>query len=293
MGVAEDFQTFRSNYLIPTDTISNISYRYKRITKQLNKDFWNTDSDTAHSFYAGSYGRDTAAKGISDLDVVFQLPSSVYDQYNAHAVNGQSSLLQAVKRSIENTYRTSESFGDGQVVVIKFDDNITFEVLPAFFNKGGNYTYPNANSGGSWQTCDPKAEIDAIQKRHDACNANLKELCRMTRVWRDYVSAPMGGMLIDTLAYQFIETWQYRDKSFLYYDFMARDFFAFLAKQDQAQAHWRAPGSGSYVKRFGVFEHKARSAELRCKEAIDYAANEHHRSSRAKWREVFGPQFPA
>ncbi|MES2983738.1 MAG: hypothetical protein V4735_00950 [Pseudomonadota bacterium] len=36
MGVAEDFQNFRNNYLIPTDKIGSISYRYKRITKQLN-----------------------------------------------------------------------------------------------------------------------------------------------------------------------------------------------------------------------------------------------------------------
>lgn len=63
MGVGEDFSTFRDNYQITIDLISSISYRYKRITKQLNKDFWNTVSDTAHSLYVGSYGRDTAAKG--------------------------------------------------------------------------------------------------------------------------------------------------------------------------------------------------------------------------------------
>lgn len=293
MGVAEEFQTFRSNYLIPSDTISTISYRYKRITKQLNKDFWNTESDTAHSLYAGSYGRDTAAKGISDLDVVYHLPSSIYDQYRNHAGNGASALLQAVKKSIAKTYTTSDAFGDAQVVVIRFDDNIHFEVLPGFAKTGGGFIYPNANNGGSWPTCDPRAEIDAVEKRNVACNYNLKELGRMTRVWRDYVDAPMSGMLIDTLAYQFIETWEHRDKSFLYYDFMARDFFAFLAKQDQAQKHWRAPGSGSYVWRKGVFEHKARSAELRALEAIAHATKNENWASRQKWREIFGPKYPA
>jgi hypothetical protein len=293
MGVAEDFTTFRSNYLIPSSVISDISYRYKRITSQLNKDFRNLDSDTAHSMYSGSYGRDTAVKGISDLDVVYSLPVALYEQYRKHTVNGPSALLQAVKKSISKTYPTSDTFGDGQVVVCNFSDGIRFEVLPAFAKQGGGFIFPNANSGGSWPTCEPRAEIDAIQKRHDACNGNLKELCKIGRVWRDYVSAPISGMLIDTLAYQFIETWPHRDKSFLYYDFMARDFFEFLAKQNQTQAHWRAPGSGSHVVRTGVFEHKARSAELRCKEAIDYANTNNQWSSRQKWREVFGPQFPA
>jgi UTP:GlnB (protein PII) uridylyltransferase len=98
MGVGDDFATFKDNYNISAALISSISYRYKRITRQLNTDFWATESETAHSIYVGSYGRDTAATGISDLDIAFVLPYDVYKQYNAHAYNGQSALLQAVKK---------------------------------------------------------------------------------------------------------------------------------------------------------------------------------------------------
>src|SRR3546814_805365 len=187
MGVGEDFSAFKDNYNISSDLISSISRRYKRITRQLNKDFWTTDSDTAHSLYVGSYGRDTAAKGISDLDIGFVLPYSQYKKYNPYETNGQSALRQAVKTSIQNTYRTSDSFGDGQVVVIKFDDRLTFEVLPVFENKDGeSWTYPNANNGGSWKVCNPRAESAAIKKRSNATNRNMKYLARMMRVWRDH-----------------------------------------------------------------------------------------------------------
>ena len=64
MGVGEDFSTFKDNYQISSELIGSISYRYKRITRQLNTDFWNTNSETSHSLYVGSYGRDTAAKGL-------------------------------------------------------------------------------------------------------------------------------------------------------------------------------------------------------------------------------------
>jgi len=250
MGVGEDFATFKNNYNINSVLISSISDRYKRITGRLNKDFWNTDSDTSHSLYVGSYGRDTAARGVSDIDMAFVLPFAEYQKYSSYQGNGQSALLQAVKRSIQNTYRTSESFGDGQVVVIAFDDNIKFEVLPVFENKDGQtFTFPNANAGGSWKVCDPRAEIAAIKKRSDSTNTNMKYLARMARAWRDYCDVPMSGALIDTLAYQFLETYEYRDKSFLYHDFMARDFFDLLSKQDEKQNFWRAPGSGSYVFR--------------------------------------------
>jgi Second Messenger Oligonucleotide or Dinucleotide Synthetase domain len=293
MSVADDFSAFNDACKIPTDKISSIAYRYQRITRQLNRDFWTTESETAHSLYTGSYGRDTAAKGISDLDIGFVLPFAVYKQYNAYQGNGQSALLQAVKRSMQNTYPTSEIAGDGQVVVIRFDDNITFEVLPVFENDdGSSWTYPNANAGGSWRVCNPRAEIAAVAARNQGANRNLKRMCRMARVWRDYCSVPLSGMLIDTLAYQFIERYQHRDKSFLYYALPFRDFCGYLAGQDQKQTVWRAPGSASYVNRTGTFEYKARTAELRAIEAIvdDQAGREWSR--RQKWRDVFGSTFP-
>src|SRR5258708_18619612 len=81
MGVGEDFSTFKDNYQISSELIGSISYRYKRITRQLNTDFWNTNSETSHSLYVGSYGRDTAARGLSDLDIAFILPNSEYHKY--------------------------------------------------------------------------------------------------------------------------------------------------------------------------------------------------------------------
>jgi hypothetical protein len=293
MSVSDDFSAFNDACKIPTITISSIATRYQRITKQLNRDFWTTDSETAHSLYTGSYGRDTAAKGISDLDMGFTLPVALYEQYRNHAGNGPSQLLQAVRLSMQKTYPTSDVAGDGQVVVIRFDDNITFEVLPAFPHAdGSSWIYPSANSGGSWKVCNPRAEIGAVGLRNQSSNRNLKRMCRIARVWRDYCSVPMSGMLIDTLAYQFIEKYEHRDKSFTYYDYLFRDFFAYLAGQDPKQTVWRAPGSTSYVYRTGVFEHKARSAELRAKEAVldDQAGREWSR--RQKWRMVFGPTYP-
>jgi hypothetical protein len=115
----------------------------------------------------------------------------------------------------------------------------------------------------------------------------------MARAWRGNANASMSGMLIDTLAFQFIDTWAYRDKSYLYYDWMTRDFFAFLAAQNFQQTHWTAPGSGSYVWRTGFFEYKARQAQLRALEAIQYQANGHEWSAKQKYREIYGTAFPA
>ena len=292
MALAEWFSTFCYN--IRTQDGGTISSRYKAITRRLNNEYWNTSSDVAHGLYLGSYGRNTAIQGISDLDVLFQLPPAVYQQYNNHTVNGQSSLLQAVKRSIEKTYSTTSIRADGQVILVPFTDGITFEVLPAFTNTNDSYTYPDANNGGRWRVTNPKPEIAAIRARNTATNGNLVLLCRMMRAWKRKWDVPISGLLIDTLAFQFIETWQYRDKSYFYFDYMCRDFFNFLANQDNNKTYWTAPGSGQHVYATGLFQWKATRCYNIAREAIDHeiATPKREWSAKQKWRDIFGTSFP-
>jgi hypothetical protein len=292
MSVYDDFYAFRQSYNIGRDLISSIATRYGRITTRLNKDFWNTDSATAHSLYVGSYGRDTAARGVSDLDVAFRLPYDEYAKYNAYQTNGQSALLQAVKNSLLTTFHSSKLGGDGQVVVLTFDDGLKFEILPVFDNKGGTWTYPNSNNGGSWKTCNPKAEIAAIQTRNAAVNSNLKALCRMMRVWRDYNSVPITGALIDALGYQFIETWPDRAQSYGWHDYMVRDFLKYLYDLDRDKTYWLMPGSGSRVYKTGVFWVKALTDYDLSVAACAFQNDIDAVKRRAKWRQIFGPTFP-
>ena len=293
MGLSEWFRSFNSNLIVKnTDSISN---RYKNLTKRLNTDFWNTTSDTSHSLYVGSYGRGTASEGFSDLDMIFRLPYEEYEKYNKYTGNGQSALLQAVKKSIEKTYSKTSIRADGQVILVPFTDGITYEVVPAFKNKNDSFTFPNANDGGSWEVTNPKPEIAAIKKRNDDCNGNLKRLCRMGRAWKEKWSVPIGGLLIDTLAYQFIEKWEYRDKSYLYYDYMSRDFFKWMSNQDKDQDYWKAPGSGQYVYGKGLFQYKATRCHNIAIEAINHETADPKReySAKQKWREIYGSDFPS
>ena len=293
MGVAENFRTFRNNYLIPPATVGSISARYRRLTRQLNKDFWATESETAHSLYVGSYGRDTAALGVSDLDVAFTLPNSVYHRFHGHAGNGQSALLQVVKASIGRTYANSYIGGDRQVVALSFTDGIRFEILPVFVNAAGTFNFADTHGGGSWRACDPRSEMQAFSARNsNDANGNLKAVCRMARIWRDRHKVPLSGMLIDTLAFHFIATWPCRLKSYLYHDCLFRDFMLYLASVDRRQSYWRAPGSGSHVSKTGSFRRQAAAAYHDAQRAIEHESGGRPTTARNKWREVFGPIYP-
>ncbi|EPI0765480.1 SMODS domain-containing nucleotidyltransferase [Vibrio alginolyticus] len=293
MSVSDKFSTFCTNLRMSDLVISNISYRTKQITKRINSDFRGINSDTRYSWFVGSYGRGTDIH-VSDIDLIIQLPYEQYAKYDSYMTNGQSALLQAVRNSIAKTYSSSYVSGDGQVVKLNFTDGICFEIVPAFINKDGrSFTYPDTNNGGNWRVTDPRSEIAQINEFNGYWNKNLKRLCRMIRAWKDKWDVPMGGLLIDTLAYNFLKQWEYRDKSFIYYDWMSRDFFHYLKSQNPDQSYWLSPGSNQYVYRKGLFEYKAlRCYNIAC-EAIDYESRGMPYSANQKWREIYGTKFPS
>ena len=293
MSVAQMFEGFYGQLALAQTLRSSISTRTGRIVGRLNSDFRSLSSDTAHRFYAGSYGRNTAVPGLSDIDLICMLPYETYAQYNAYTGNKQSSLLQAVRTSLNQTYPKSAVIADGQIVKINFTDNITYEIVPVFLNKDGSYTYGDSNNGGSWKTCKPKHEIDAFYERDINSNRNLVVLGRMARAWRDHNNVNMSGMLIDTLAFQFMADWAYKDKSYLYYDFLTRDFFSFLGQQDRDNDYWLAPGSGSRVYRGGAFELKARPTAAVAFEAIANLEAQQFWAAKQKYRQIYGSQFPS
>lgn len=272
-------------------SVSDISYRAKQITKRINYDFRGLDSDSRYSLFVGSYGRGTDIH-VSDIDMIVELPFSVYEKYDNHQHNGQSSLLQAVKDSIKKTYSTTHIQGDGQVVKLNFNDGICFEILPGFLmTDEKNYIYPDTNKGGSWKITKPREEISEFNASNNVWNKNLKRLCRMTRAWKDKWDVPIGGLLLDTLCYNFLKGWEYQDKSFIYYDWMTRDFFEYLKNQDTNKKYWLAPGSSQYVWRKGPFEHKALQCYNLAIKAIQYEQDKMPYDANSTWKDIYGNKF--
>ena len=115
----------------------------------------------------------------------------------------------------------------------------------------------------------------------------------MARSWKDTWDVPIGGLLIDTLAHNFLKDWEHRDKSFTYYDWMTRDFFYYLKEQNKEQVYWYAPGSDQIIRRKGMFEYKA----LRCYnialEGVQCESSNLNWSANQKWKEIYGSSFPS
>lgn len=206
----------RNSEIISREQRALISERYKRVTRAVNRAFWDSDSETAHSRYVGSYGRGTAID-TSDIDILIALPRAKYEQYDSRKGNGQSQLLQALKDAILLTYPRSEVKADGQVVDIFFSDGMKFEILPAFQQLdwlgdwNGKYNYPDSNMGGNWLTTDPMAEQQAMKQKNEESNGLLFDTCQHMRQIRDnyFSSYHLSGIVIDSYVYHHIGGWHW------------------------------------------------------------------------------------
>ncbi len=200
----------KGNHPINSNVRGRISSRYKAITKAVNNDMWNTNSDTAHSRYVGSYGRGTAIN-VSDLDVLHELPQGEYEHFTSLNGNGPSRLLQTVKNAILGTYPKTDIKGDGQVVVVKFSDGMKFEILPAFRNEDGSYIYPDTHMGGHWLPTNPEDEQNAMANKNHESNGLLFDTCRHIRYVRgeNFSSYHLSGILIDSFVYEAIGNWHW------------------------------------------------------------------------------------
>lgn len=284
LSVADTFKEFLSNLAV--DNAETIADRYGEVTCALNKKFRDTESNTANSLQVGSYGRHTAIKGISDLDMLYIMPKR---EWNTYKDGGQSQLLSDAAEAIRKRYPRTTVKVDRLVVQVVYS-NFTIEAQPVFEQDDGSFKYPDTYNGGSWKTTKPKEEIQAMADFDTQKNKNFRRLCKMVRAWKNKHGVGMGGLLIDTLAHKFLNTTSdYDSRSYLYYDWMSRDFFAYL-KDLPKQDYYAALGSGQRVKVKASFQRKAKKAHELCLKAIeaDGKANQNN-----KWRAVYGRRFPA
>lgn len=283
MSVADMFSEFLD--ILTIQNGETLSLRYGELTAALNKKFRDTESKTANTLQVGSFGRGTGINGLSDLDMLYIMPKAKWDIYQD---GKQLKLLQDAKDAIKARYPATDIRVDRLVVTVTYTD-FHVEVQPVFEQDDSSYKYPDTKGEGSWKITKPREEMKEVSEMDAKKNYNLKRLCKMTRAWRNKHGLEMSGLLVDTLAYNFLsETKEYDSRSFLYYDWLSRDFFEYLSQLSE-QSYYAAPGSGQRVKVRKKFQRKAKKAYRLSLEAIE---SEKQKNANEKWRKVYGRPFP-
>ncbi len=283
MATKEIFETLLDN--LKVDNADKIGARRDEIAKTLNKEFRDLTGSVGNQLMVGSYGRYTAIRGISDLDMLYILPSALRDQYASET--GPRRMLNRVRDAIRDRYTATEVAVDQCVVRVQFS-NFKFEVQPVFEEDDGSFLYPDTVAE-KWKVTKPREEIAETRDRDTRTSGNMRKLAKMTRAWRNAHGVVMGGLLIDTLVHRFFtDVTTYDSSGAGTYDIMVRDFFEFLSDEDDHD-YYLALGSHQRVRVKKRFQSKAKKAYNLCLDAIGAGGKS---SVNTKWRAVFGTAVP-
>jgi Second Messenger Oligonucleotide or Dinucleotide Synthetase domain len=257
----------------------------------LQRAYWGETTDSPPGFMVGSWGKSTAIRPPSDIDIFMQLPVGVYERFNTYVGNGQSALLQEVKGHLETTYSQTRMRGDGQVVLVAFN-TVQIEVVPVFnYDSAGSWVMPDTHGGGSWKTVKPAAEVAALDSADAASCNNARKLIQMMKAWRAYCSVPIKSFLIEVLVSEFISTYEHRQRDFFYYDWFVRDFLRYLIGRQNG--YIIAPSSGEIVLLGDGWLSRAETAYGRAVKACDYEREDWVALAGGEWQKIFGDRIPA
>ncbi|NOT78450.1 MAG: hypothetical protein HOP07_05545 [Bacteriovoracaceae bacterium] len=295
-GIGAKFSRFLSNIELSPTQKENASARHRALRAKLDIEF-----PGSRSFIVGSYGKNTSIRPPSDLDIMLVLPTHIYDRYSTIGYllgsrNAQSEFLQEIKRRIQKVYPNTDMSADGQVIVLKFANSFSVEIIPCFEISGfysKKYRIADTNHGGRWREEDPDGESAAITASNKLTNGNTVRLIKMLKCWKRTCNVPLKSFHLEILAQDFLRSYEHKDKSTLYFDYMTRDFFKWLyGRVDNFfGVYITRPGTGESINIGTTWQSKAESARDRALKAIDYENREMPYSANGEWQKIYGTDF--
>ncbi|WP_314950571.1 SMODS domain-containing nucleotidyltransferase [Bradyrhizobium cosmicum] len=282
------FTRFLSNLAVSEKHRDAGLKKYTNVIASLNRRYYDHSSDTLNGIVIGSWGKSTQIAPPRDVDALFLLPDHVYHRFQQRSGNRQSQLLQEVKEALLATNPRTLMRADRQVVIVPFDA-VTVEVAVGFRCTDGSVIVCDSKGDGRYTISTALEESAALDASDRAWNGNTRALIRMLKCWQDNCSVPMKSFVIERLAQDFLLTWQFHQQGVFFYDWMVRDFFAYLIAN--ANGYVVMPGGeivqigSDWLSRAQMAYRNAVNACLNERENYQWLAGE-------DWRRLFGTTIP-
>ena len=287
--VIPHFTAFLANLELTQSQRDDAMTKVESIGRCLHAKYYQVAYDSREVVVVGSYGKGTAIRPPSDIDMLYLLPVSEYYRINQILGNGQSQLLQEIKRTLVATFPRTDLSADGQVVKAPFA-SYSVEVVPAFWCNDGTYITCHTTGGGSWRPTNPVAEHRAITDLDAIYDDKATHLVKMLKAWKRSCSVPLKSIALEIVACSFVRQWPHNQQSIFWYDWMIRDFFAYLLQHRNGTV--QIPGTRETISLGDAWASPCESAHARALKACDYEYQDWWLLAEDEWKKVFGDQFP-
>lgn len=287
------FQNFKAAIALQPNHHEDAQGKAERIGRCLHRAYYPGEYDPYNLLLAGSYGKGTAIRPTSDVDLMYFLPYDEYVRFSAYQGNGQSALLAEVRMKLLETFRTTDIRADGQVVVVDYE-SYKFEVVPAFLI--GNQTYiADTNDGGRWKAVYPFQEISNLDGLDRQTIGYVRSLVQYMKVWKRVQDVPLKSIILENAAMILLRDWYFLDGSInaaspmgnaFYHDFLVRDFFGLLLRNDRLMLP-----DGEVILFGDGWRRKTEYAFEQATIATEYEKQDQRFMAVSHWQNIFGAQF--
>lgn len=286
--VTPHFTTFLSNLDLTQNQRDDAVTKINHVAKSLHAEYYQSTYNPGNVIIVGSYGKGTAIRPPSDIDMLYLLPVSEYHRINQILGNGQSQLLQEVKRALAHTFSRTDLSADGQVVKVPFS-SFAVEVVPAFLCNGGTYLTCHTAEGGSWRASNPQEEYRAIDDLNFVFGNKATHLTKMLKAWKRTCNVPLKSIALEIVTCSFVRQWPYNQQSIFWYDWMVRDFFAFLWQCRNRTV--KIPGIQETIRLGDQWVSRCETAYSRAVKACEYEFQDLGVLAEYEWKKIFGDQY--
>ena len=133
------------------------------------------------------------------------------------------------------------------------------------------------------------AEYKWLRQVDAASASKATHLIKILNAWKRECNVDIKSVSLEILANVFVTQWEYRHQTIFYYDWMIRDFFAFMLNYVNG---WVEPaGINERILLGDSWATKCRSAYNRAVKACDYERLDNGFESSSEWQKIFGSQF--
>lgn len=288
-SVGSRFDKFLSEIQLTDTQKKDAQTKYEGVCEKLNSKYPYVYNTGSPKLLVGSYGKKTAISPPTDIDIIFVMPPSEYKRYDEYRGNGQSQLLQDIKKVLLEKYPNTDIRGDGQVVQVNFV-SYNVEVVPGFRLKNGNYRIPDTHDGGGWKETSPKTEMENITNSNKLTNGNTVKLIKMIKAWKCNCGVPIKSLIIELTVIDFLKTYQYYNLGSNNYGLMVRDYFKYLLTN--VSSTFIIPGTFEAIGCGKDWESKANAALSLAEKACEYDKMFCACLASKEWKQIFGSRFP-
>lgn len=267
----------------------NIAWR--NLARRLNGMYWGLDKDfQSNTLLLGSWGKRTAIRPPTDVDMLFVLPGEFLGRYRDQIgrINAPSRVLQLMRSRLLNHYPDTAIRGDGPVLSVPLA-SMQVEVVPAF-EFGTRFKTCHTSDGGSFRIWDPTAELRALENSNRRTFGNTRDLIRLVKCWRRQTNVPLKPFALELLAVAFLDHWKSAPVDIDEYPRMIAQFFTYLA--NRARGRVSVPGAKETLWFGDEWEVRASRAARYSRQAITWSHDGDLAEAGRWWQVLFGTYVP-